>query len=101
MCLLLSAADSFCLADFGLLASGALGLFQVGMQARADRYTYVPVIGLFVMASWGIPELLRTWRYRKKALAVLSPLILLCSLVVTWKQVGYWRNSLPTVGHIF
>ena len=39
-----------------------IGIVQVGRQAMADRYTYIPLIGLFVMAAWGIPELLKKWR---------------------------------------
>ena len=42
-----------------------IGIVQVGSQAMADRYTYIPLIGLFIMAAWGIPELLKKWRYRK------------------------------------
>ena len=45
-----------------------IGIVQVGRQAMADRYTYIPLIGLFIMAAWGIPELLKNWRYRKEAL---------------------------------
>jgi tetratricopeptide (TPR) repeat protein len=71
-----------------------IGIVQVGVQAMADRYTYIPLIGLFVMAAWGIPELLKKWRYRKEALFALSALILPCFFIVTWSQVGYWRNSI-------
>ncbi len=71
-----------------------IGIVQVGDQAMADRYTYIPLIGLFVMAAWGIPELLKKWRYRKEALIALSALILPCFFIVTWTQVGYWRNSI-------
>ena len=53
-----------------------IGIVQVGSQAMADRYTYVPLIGLFIMAAWGVPELLKNWRYRKEALAASSALIL-------------------------
>ena len=54
-----------------------IGIVQVGSQAMADRYTYIPLIGLFVMAAWGIPELLKNWRYRKEALFASSALILM------------------------
>ena len=53
-----------------------IGIVQVGSQALADRYTYIPLIGLFIMAAWGVPELLKNWRYRKEALAASSALIL-------------------------
>ncbi|SPJ14524.1 membrane hypothetical protein [Syntrophobacter sp. SbD2] len=76
-----------------------IGIVQVGAQAMADRYTYIPQIGLFVMAAWGIPELLGKWRYRKEALFALSASILACLLIVTWTQVGYWRNSITLCDH--
>ena len=76
-----------------------IGIVQVGAQAMADRYTYIPLIGLFVMAAWGIPELLKKWRYRKEALFALSALILACLFIVTWTQVGYWRNSIALYDH--
>ena len=76
-----------------------IGIVQVGSQAMADRYTYIPLIGLFVMAAWGIPELLKNWRYRKEALFASSALILHVLLIVTWTQVGYWRNSIELYDH--
>jgi tetratricopeptide (TPR) repeat protein len=76
-----------------------IGIVQVGDQAMADRYTYIPLIGLFIMAAWGIPELLKKWRYRKETLFASSALILPCLLIVTWTQVGYWRNSITLYDH--
>jgi tetratricopeptide (TPR) repeat protein len=76
-----------------------MGIVQVGGQAMADRYTYIPLIGLFIMSAWGIPELLKKWRYRKEALFASSALILACLFVVTWTQVGYWRNSIILYDH--
>jgi Flp pilus assembly protein TadD len=76
-----------------------IGFVQVGDQARADRYTYIPLIGLFIMAAWGIPELLKKWRFRKEMLFASSALSLLCFCIVTWTQVGYWRNSITVFSH--
>ena len=76
-----------------------IGFVQVGRQALADRYTYVPLIGLFVMAAWGIPELARWWRHRKKVLIVFSALTISCCFIIAWNQVGYWRNSLTLYDH--
>ena len=74
-----------------------------GDQAMADRYTYIPLIGLFIMAAWGIPELLKIGSPpvppRKEALFVSSALILPCLLIVTWIQVGYWRNNITLYDH--
>jgi tetratricopeptide (TPR) repeat protein len=76
-----------------------IGIVQVGGQAMADRYTYIPLVGLFVMAAWGIPDLLEKWFYRKEVLVATSALIFSFSLIVTWTQVGYWRNSIALYDH--
>ena len=80
-----------------------IGIVQVGTQAMADRFSYVPLIGLFVMAAWGIPELLEKWQPtrppRKEVLFGLAASILTCFLIVTWTQVGYWRNSIALYDH--
>ena len=71
-----------------------IGIVQVGSQAMADRYTYIPLIGLFVMAAWGIPELLKKWQPtrfptpRKEALFASSALVLLSLFIVTRTQAG-------------
>jgi tetratricopeptide (TPR) repeat protein len=75
-----------------------IGIVQVGLQGMADRYTYVPLIGMFIMIAWGVPELFNRWRYKKNALAVLSVLILSMLTIGTWKQVHYWQNSLTLFG---
>jgi tetratricopeptide (TPR) repeat protein len=82
-----------------------IGIVQVGTQAMADRYTYIPLIGLFVMAAWGIPELLKKWQPtrfptpRKEALFASSSLVLLSLFIVTWTQAGYWRNDIALYDH--
>jgi len=76
-----------------------IGIMQVGAQAMADRYTYIPSIGLFVMAAWGIPEIFRKRRYGKEVLAATSALCLLAFLILTWRQVGYWRDSITLYDH--
>ena len=72
-----------------------IGLVQTGLQpALADRYAYVSFIGLFIMAAWGIPELLRGWRSRKIGLGIFSIALLLILMMTTWLQLGYWKNNL-------
>jgi len=76
-----------------------IGIVQLGSFGRADRFTYIPLIGLFIMVAWGVPELLKSWRYRKEALATSSAMIV-CSLsIATWIQVGYWRDSITLYDH--
>ena len=76
-----------------------IGIVQVGAQAMADRYTYIPLIGLFIMVAWGVPDLLKKWNYRKEILLTLSALSILCLSIITWTQVGYWQNSITLFDH--
>jgi tetratricopeptide (TPR) repeat protein len=80
-----------------------IGIVQVGSQAMADRYTYIPLIGLFVMAAWGIPEFLKKWQPThpalKEALFASSALILSYFFIVTWTQAGYWRDNIALYDH--
>lgn len=70
------------------------GLVQVGSQAMADRYTYVPLIGLFIIVAWGVPDILGKWRYKKKMLVVSSVFVLSALMICTRFQVGKWQNSI-------
>ncbi len=75
------------------------GIVQIGSHGRADRYTYMPLIGLFVMIAWGVPEILKGWRHRNDALVASSALVLFSLSIVTWIQVGYWRTSISLFDH--
>jgi Tfp pilus assembly protein PilF len=76
-----------------------IGIVQAGPQAMADRYTYITLIGLFIMVAWGVPELLKKWNYRKEILLASSALSILCLSIITWTQVGYWQNSITLFDH--
>jgi tetratricopeptide (TPR) repeat protein len=76
-----------------------IGILQAGGQAMADRYTYIPLIGLFIMVAWGVPDLLKKWNYRKEILLASSALSILCLSVITWTQVGYWQNNITLYDH--
>ncbi len=76
-----------------------IGIVQVGAQAMADRYTYVPLIGLFVAASWGIADLSQKWRLRQTVLIASSALILSFLVIAACRQVGYWNNSIELYDH--
>ena len=69
------------------------GLLQVGSHAMADRYTYVPLVGLFIMAAWGTSEAVGVGRGRRIALAAAAVLIVLACAVASRAQVMTWRNS--------
>src|SRR5262249_39979247 len=72
-----------------------IGLVQVGDQAMADRYTYLPLIGILIVAAWGGAELVRNGRAAAFAAAAA---VIACG-VVTWFQVGYWKGSIPLFEH--
>ena len=76
-----------------------IGLVQVGSQAMADRFSYVPLIGLFIMIAWGVPELFRGWRYRRLVYALSTSILLLILMISTWLQVRYWKNSIVLFTH--
>ncbi|MEE9279689.1 MAG: tetratricopeptide repeat protein [Myxococcota bacterium] len=70
-----------------------IGLVQVGRQGLADRYTYLPLIGLFMIAAWGGHDLLARWRFGRRSL-VPGSLAVLCALsAATWVQVSHWKDS--------
>ncbi len=70
-----------------------IGLVQVGQQAMADRYAYLPLIGVLVMVVWGSAEILDRWNispsFRTAGLAA----ILIALAIVTYRQLGYWKDS--------
>jgi Flp pilus assembly protein TadD len=76
-----------------------LGLVQVGSQAMADRYTYVPLIGLFIVVAWGVADLAARWRYRRLVLATSAGVVLLALTACTWLQVGHWRHGISLFEH--
>ncbi|MHC4125993.1 MAG: tetratricopeptide repeat protein [Planctomycetota bacterium] len=70
-----------------------IGLLQVGVQAMADRYTYVPYIGLFIMIAWGANNLPANWRFRKIGPAVTSIVIVSVLSVCSYRQLIYWHDT--------
>ena len=76
-----------------------IGLVQVGLQSMADRYTYVPLIGLFIMIVWGTHDILKGWRHRNTAFAVSAGLLISILAIVTWAQVQHWQNSITLFKH--
>jgi protein O-mannosyl-transferase len=71
----------------------AIGLVQVGGQAHADRYTYLPQIGLYIGIAWAIKDLTLSWRYRRQILATMASVIIGALMVCTWRQTSYWRTD--------
>jgi hypothetical protein len=76
-----------------------IGIVQVGTQAMADRYTYVPLIGLFVFIIWGASDITKTWRYGAAATTGGMMVILSVVTILTWVQISYWKNSITLFTH--
>ena len=80
-----------------------LGLVQVGGQAMADRYTYLPVIGLFVVGVWGGAECLAALRKRVPGrlpgAAVLAVALVCLCAALCWNQLRYWRHTTTLFRH--
>jgi len=73
-----------------------IGIVQAGQQARADRYMYIPMIGLAISLVWGAAEIFPQWPRLKSALAV--GVCAVCA-VLTWFQVTYWQDSISLFQH--
>jgi tetratricopeptide (TPR) repeat protein len=76
-----------------------IGFLQVGIQARADRYTYLPQLGLYIMVAWGAVDLCRNWRWRRVVLPTAATLILTGLMFLAHVQTGYWRDSVSLWSH--
>jgi len=76
-----------------------IGLVQVGDQAMADRYAYVPLIGIFVMFVWGVADLADRWHLKPQARFAASGIILAALSLLTWRQVGYWDSYYDVWAH--
>ena len=76
-----------------------IGLVQVGVQAMADRYTYIPLTGLFIIIAWGASELVRGRRYRRVVSAALAVAVLSAAICLTSLQLRYWQNSITLFEH--
>jgi protein O-mannosyl-transferase len=70
-----------------------IGLVQVGDQAFADRYTYIPSLGIFVAVVWGVYEFTGRWRFQRLTRWLLSAVVLAFFTVRTAQQIPYWRDA--------
>jgi len=75
-----------------------IGLIQVGSQAMADRYMYIPMVGLLIIVAWTIGDLVAVRSVGKMATLALSVVVLGAMVVLTRVQVGYWRDNLTLFG---
>jgi protein O-mannosyl-transferase len=76
-----------------------IGLVQVGEQALADRYTYLPLIGIFIIVAWGVAEATQGWPQRTALLKLGAACALGACLFLTMVQTGYWKDSMTLFTH--
>jgi len=76
-----------------------IGLVQVGSQSMADRYTYLPSIGIFIIVSWGVCQLSGRLKYRKVFLSVCGSAAIVVLTICTRLQVRHWKDSISLFNH--
>jgi len=76
-----------------------IGIVQVGLQGMADRYTYVPLIGLFIMSAWSMGDLVKKWLYPSFTFIIFTFIILSVFSYTTWMNLRYWQNGVLLFNH--
>jgi tetratricopeptide (TPR) repeat protein len=76
-----------------------IGILQVGLQAMADRYTYIPLIGIFILVVWAGAELAQRWHIPHVVIVPTVTVAVAACAVATWTQNGYWQDSLTLWNH--
>jgi protein O-mannosyl-transferase len=76
-----------------------IGMLQVGGFSMADRYNYLPSIGIAVMLAWGIPLFFKSEYTRKRILFPAGVIFIGVLSFITWQQCGYWKNSITLFNH--
>jgi len=76
-----------------------IGLVQVGDQGMADRYTYIPLIGIFIIVSWGAPDLFKKWHDKKIFLGISAAILLVALSWRTFFQLNSWKNGIALFEH--
>ena len=70
-----------------------IGLVQFGRQAMADRYSYLPLIGVLIAVVWGVADSTAGWARQRFVLGLLAGAVLASCAALTWRQLGFWQNS--------
>jgi hypothetical protein len=84
---------------YAITIAPVIGIIQIGPHLMADRYHYLPSIGITVMLAWGIASLIKSEDARRKILFPLSIASLVVLSVLTWQQCRYWKNSIELWNH--
>jgi Flp pilus assembly protein TadD len=76
-----------------------IGLLQVGLHSHADRYMYIPILGLLLMVVWSLAELAERLHFPARVLTGATVLLLLATSICCWNQLSYWRDGVTLWGH--
>jgi protein O-mannosyl-transferase len=76
-----------------------IGLVQVGAQSRADRYAYIPLIGVFIIVVWGVSEAAAHWSLAPGLPAMAAVCAIIALALITTRQVTYWHDSISLFRH--
>jgi hypothetical protein len=76
-----------------------IGLIQVGGQSKADRYSYVPLVGIFLAGTWAAAEAAPVWLRSRRVLEIAAGLILVACAAATTRQLSYWKDGLTLFHH--
>lgn len=76
-----------------------IGFVRIGVHSMADRYTYLPLIGIFIIIAWGAEELSASFRTGKTVIALLFCAVFVSLMTVTMQQVRFWQNSITLFEH--
>src|SRR5439155_7900914 len=82
-----------------ILLVPVLGIVQAGLQARADRFTYLPHIGITMLLTWTCADLTQQWRNRRVVLTSMAACAIAASTVLAYQQTTYWRDSISILEH--
>jgi len=82
-----------------ILLVPVLGIVQAGLQARADRFTYLPHIGITILLTWMCADLTQRWHNRQIILASAATFVIAASIILAYKQTTYWRDSISLWEH--
>ena len=76
-----------------------IGLVQVGLQSMADRYTYLPMVGISLAIVWFCADIIERYPATRRPIAIITAVILAAFIATTYKQVGYWSSSQSLFQH--